>query len=404
MIGIFRLILQSLYLYQLNDWLLKLENLPNLGFRTNFAHMQRGSQYNLFMKTRLRYYILDKHRSNFFVLTYIRFRTRVVFTRKSNVVKDYVADFIRLKDDSKPDLVNIYYDNAISPETYGDYFCVLMLARFLALSGQEISFNILNVKHAERWNYLTIQQQTRFVSDQVKLAEYLLPKEVQVVLTDSEANADAEGRELSTINLGHELLPDGSAFFDAAPYFLHCLIKKHNWKLPEKFLLRRESGEESTPYIAWHIRKGLYDQRRDSSVELVQQDFAQLSNLFSGHAIKIFSDKIGLEHTFLALTGSAEVRAFWKNDTHVLPQEATCFMEAIPEVLNAAFYFQRKGGGLGVVPIFSSNPYLHLCPDVTNFHGKRGNALVPWAKRNQIFHHTWGDIDNIPIDKLISHR
>ena len=356
------------------------------------------------MKIGLRNYILNKHRSNFFVLTYIRFRTRVVLRKKSNVVQDYVTDFIRLKDDNKLDVVNVYYDNAISPETYGDYFYVLMLARFLALSGQKLTFNILNIKHAERWNYLTIQQQTRFVSDQVMLAEYLLPAEVQVVLTDSEANAETEKRELRTIDLGRELLADGSAFFDAAPYFLHCLIKKHHWKLPEKFLLRPESVEGMAPYVAWHIRKGLYDQRRDSSAELVQQDFAQLSNLFPGHAIKIFSDKIGLEHTFLALTGSREVRAFWKNDTHVLPQEATCFKEAIPEVMNAAFYFQRKGGGLGVVPIFSLNPYLQLCPDVTNFYGKRGNALVPWAKSSQIFQHTWGESDNIPIAKFISHR
>jgi hypothetical protein len=352
----------------------------------------------------LRNYILDKRRSNFFVLAYIRFRTKLVLTRKSKVVKDYVADFIRLKDDRKPDLINIYYDNSTSPETYGDYFYVLMLARFLSLKGQKIAFNILNIKHAERWNYLTIQQQTKFVLDQVMLAEYLLPKEVKVVLIDSGANAEIDGRDLHTINLGHELLPDGSAFFEAAPYFLHCLIRKYHWKLPEKFLLRREPREGSTPYVAWHIRKGLYDQRRDSSAELVQQDFAQLSNLFPGHVIKIFSDKTGLEHTFLALTGSPEVRAFWKNGTHVLPQEATCFIEAIPEVINAAFYFQRKGGGLGVVPIFSLNPYLQLCPDVTNFYGKQGNALVPWAKNNQIFHHSWGEIDSIPIDKFISHR
>ena len=356
------------------------------------------------MKTRLRNYILNKHGSNFFVLTYIRFRTKVVLTRKSKVVKDYVADFIRLKDNHNPDLINIYYDNSTSPETYGDYFCVLMLARFLSLKGQKIAFNILNIKHAERWNYLTIQQQTKFVSDQVMLAKYLLPKEVKVALIDSEANAEIESGNRYTINLGHELLPDGSAFFDAAPYFLHCLIREYHWKLPEKFLLRRESREGSTPFVAWHIRKGLYDQRRDASSELVQQDFAQLSKLFPGHVIKIFSDKIGLEFAFFALTGSPEVRDFWKNGTHVVPQEATCFIEAIPEVINAEFYFQRKGGGLGVVPVFSLNPYLQLCPDVTNFYGKQGNALVPWAKNNQIFRHSWGEIDSIQIDKLISHR
>jgi hypothetical protein len=356
------------------------------------------------MNIGLRSYILTKHRTHTLVIAYIRFRTWLVLKKKSKFVKHYVSEFIRLQDDGDPAMVNVYYDNAISPETYGDFFCVLMLARFLALSGQKTTFTIVDIKHAERWNYLTTQQQKRFVSDQVALAEYLLPEEVQVVLADSESSLKVENSELRTIHLGHGLLSDGSAFFDAAPYFLHCLVNKHQWKLPEKFLLSSNSGKGIEPYIAWHIRKGLYDQRRDSSAEVVQQDFAQLSALFPGHAIRVFSDKIGLEHAFLVLTGSPEVRAFWKNGSHVLPQAATSFMEAIPEVLNAAFYFQRKGGGLGVVPIFSLNPYLALCPDVTNFYGKRGDAIAPWATKRQIFHHAWGEIDNIPITRFIFQR
>jgi hypothetical protein len=355
------------------------------------------------MNTALRNYVLSQHRSSVIVDAYIRYRTRLVLKKKSHVVKNFVKEFIRLKAISDPFTLNVYYDNANSPETYGDLFNVLMLARFLSMSGQKVTFTILDIKHAERWGYLTNQQQSRVVKEQVMLAEYLLPEEVRIVLVDSEDKFRKENFELHTIEIGHKLLSDGSAFFEAAPYFLHCLVKKHDWRLPEKFLLQSDSKKDlDPPFVAWHIRKGLYDQRRDSSVELVQRDFAQLSTLFPGHTIRIFSDKNGLEHAFFALTGSSEVRAIWKNGVHILPQSATCFREAISEVINATFYFQRKGGGMGLVPIFSMNPYLQICPDVTNFYGKRGDSLVPWATKNQIFHHAWREIDNLPLDKFIS--
>jgi hypothetical protein len=271
------------------------------------------------------------------------------------------------------------------------------------LSGQRLEFIILNEKRAERWNdNLTLQQQKDFVCDQVRLAKYLLPEGVPVSIVESHVNRESARNELASIDLGREPLKDGSAFFDAAPYFLHCLVTKHHWKLPEKFLLKSESDVKLEPFVAWHVRKGQYDQRRDSSVKQIQQDFAQLSSLFPGYEIKIFSDVAGLEQAFLALTGSSEIRTFWKNGSRVVAQSATCFEEAIAEVLNAIFYFQRAGGGLGVVPIFSTNPYLILCPDVTNFFGKRHNSLVSWARSYQIFHHSWQEIDSIPISKFIS--
>ncbi len=357
------------------------------------------------MKAKIRSYILDNHSRNVFVLNYIRFRTRVVCRRKGKVIEDYVANFISLRSKSKSDRLKVYYDNAVSPETYGDFFCVLMLAKFLALSGQRLEFIILNEKQAERWSdNLTAQQQKKFISDQVKLAKYLLPKGAQVSIIDAHINQKSARKEAASIDLGREPLKDGTAFFDAAPHFLHCLIAKYHWKIPDEFLLKSETGVKHEPFVAWHIRKGQYDERRDSSVKQVQQDFEQLASLFPGHDIKIFSDVAGLEHAFLALTGSPEIRTFWKNGSRVIAQSATCFEEAISEVLNATFYFQRKGGGLGVVPIFSINPYLILCPDVTNFFGKRDNSLVPWARSYQIFHHSWQEIDGMPINKFISQK
>ena len=353
------------------------------------------------MIERLKSHVLASHRHNFIILEYLRLRTHLTLRLRAKELDDYVGDFVKLTSESNPKTLQISYNNAISPPTYGDFFSVLMLARFIALSGHKLRFTILDHSRRESWTPLTIGEQDRFISDQISLARYLLPVDVRIEFLDVQSSESSSLTEKSENRIGDGLLPNGRALYVESAYFLQCLIAKYGWEIPVGFLLRKPTGVQEVPYIAWHIRRGRSDQRRNSSVTSIQNDFKQLRALFPNHAIKLFSDESGLEFAFFALTGSGEVKSYWDNNVQVMPQSAKGYIEAIPEVISADFYFQRNGGGIGIIPVFSSMPYVQLCPDATNFYGKRKNFLVPWATKSQIFHHVFGDIESYPMEKFI---
>ena len=347
----------------------------------------------------LRGYILSRFGKNYIILKYLQVRTSKAIDIRQERIERYVCSFV--EETANKRSVHIYYNNAFSPPTYGDYFNVLMLTRFLALSGLAVKFTILDYARELHWSFLDDQRQDQFIADQLSLAGYLLPNEVDIAMDESLQNISERTDLDSASLLGQELLPNGEELFLISPYFLLCLIEKHGWELPNGFLLDELAEQSARPYVAWHVRKGNWDLRRDFSVESLKRDLAEIRRLFPKHSIMILSDKNGLEEVFSILTGAKNVIEFEMEGVSVFRQPRDGFQSAISLALGSDFYFQRRGGGLGQVPIYSLTPYLQICPDYTGFLGKKRVSLVPWARSDQTFHHIWGDIDKPLISQLM---
>jgi hypothetical protein len=115
------------------------------------------------------------------------------------------------------------------------------------------------------------------------------------------------------------------------------------------------------------------------------RDFLELRQLFPSHSLMLFSTTNGIERGLAVLEHAQLLDEMSDRGLAVTGQPLPGFVAAIPFILNADFYFQRLGGGIGMVPIFSHVPYLILSRDGHYYYGRKGSRLVPWAHAQQRF-------------------
>lgn len=286
--------------------------------------------------------------------------------------------------------IRVIYNFANSPHTFGDFMMVVMLSRFLALSGRQVVLTTVDSSRRADWSELEEGTQDSRIEELLDLAKYLLPPVVKVELIHQYRPDPVD------INL------DSKSFYASAAYFLDLLISKYKWNMPDDFLLESNSSNTSGPYIAWHLRKATYDARRNLTASGIKNDFKVLQKRFPEHSVMLISDSAGLENAFQVLTGSSETKTQNVRGTKVLAQPVQGFQNAIPAVLGASFYFQRGGGGIGMAAVFSTIPYINLCPDKSYFYGRRGGHIMPWSNENQLFLYVKNDLQSFSISRLMN--
>ena len=264
-----------------------------------------------------------------------------------------VYKFIRkLKKSKSP--INVIYDLKTSPPTYGDFYSVVMLGRFLSMSGYEI--NLIILESQKPYKYITkLNTSIQIVlKEYIKIASFLLPQNTSIQTLGS----------LIRINAG--IFFDTSILFFHSPYILELLIKKYKWPIPDNFLLNPKSNIKA-PYIAWHVRNSKYDQGRNNDESSIIRDFNTLSSVFSKHSIMLFGDETSLKNTFSILRKHKDLGTVSFQKRQLIKQPANSFSECIDYLLGCDFYFQRAGGGIGAILFYSRKPYLVVSPLSTYF-------------------------------------
>jgi hypothetical protein len=310
-------------------------------------------------------------------------------------------------------LFSFEYDNSTSPPTFGDLFQVLMLARYLSLSGLIIEFVFVDSGNRRSdWMALSRSEQDRFLTEQVDLARELLPPTVAIRVDESRhVAADCATRSNSYKVLVH-LLDQGRPIYPATPSLLHSLASSKQLPQPSGFLLDEDTEHLLVsplpwvpgPYVAWHVRQGSWDPARDSTDAAMIRDFLELRQLFPSHSVMIFSTNNGINGALSALDHANLLGAMHDRGLAVTGQPVTGFSAAIPFILGADFYFQRRGGGIAMVPIFSHVPYLIISGDGNYYYGRKGSRLVPWANAQQRFIVAPYAVDSISIGSGLSRR
>lgn len=318
------------------------------------------------------------------------FQSNISLYRKRRYIQQIVKSFLLELDSSTDRRIRVIYNFADSPHTFGDFMIVVMLCRFFALSGRQVLLSTVDSNRREDWNELEKDAQDRRIDELSDLAKSLLPP-----LGKFEKVYEYQPDPLD-INL------DSKSFYASAAYFLDLLISKYRWNIPDNFLLESRIKGTSSPYIAWHVRLASYDDRRNFTLATITNDFKVLQKRFPGYAVMLISDSAGLEKAFHALTGSSEPKTRNVGGTKVLAQPIPGYQNAIPVVLGASFYFQRGGGGIGVAAIFSSIPYINLCPDKSYFYGQHRGRIMPWSNENQHFLYVRKNLQSFSIAKLVN--
>jgi len=320
---------------------------------------------------------------------------------------------LRLQEQLDDTCILIYYDNRVSPPTYGDYYCVLMLARMLSLMGFPVVFKVVDcIERRSDWLSLTAKEQDQFVAEQMELARLVLPSSIQVIL-ESAPHFDTA----KTVSLGNHVLL-GDWINDRKPIYVMAwsllgeLFNLRDRSLPEGFLLQASDFPEMEtqakqigPYIAWHTRRGLWRESSDTTDANIVRDYVDLVKAFPEYKILLFSTPAGIEHTINVLRSANESTNILAEEGRLIPQLEPGFHKAVPWILGASFYFQRLGGGIDLVPIFSKLPYLVFMNDpfATSHFAHSGRKILPWSREDQRYVISTWRAQSHAIKNFISH-
>jgi hypothetical protein len=262
-----------------------------------------------------------------------------------------------------------------------------MIARFLSLSGYRVRFEIVDLyRSGIVWNALSVEAQDRFVSDQIKLAQQLLSKDCQIFISGKFENSSTYSSKKDSPSMMNEIEIYSSYFYQWAPYFLPLLITKHRWPIPNGFLLEAKSNRPAFKYVAWNVRKSIWANYRDTNTNSLIRDFKEIRNLYPTHSLMILSTKEGIDFAVSELKKSDPTFTNLLAQGVVLLQPNDGFIGGINWILHSDFYFQRSGGGMGVIAIFSSVPYVQYSIEKTSFFGHNKNRkIAPWSAENQVY-------------------
>jgi len=289
--------------------------------------------------------------------------------------------------------IRLVYNNSCSPPTYGNFVEVVMLARYLSLIGFTVDFVVIyGEKGTLDWEHrgLNTHQEDDFVQEQVALANYLLPEAVSVHLMEDSEGQTGFALPEASFTLFKAKVESEVNITAQCVYLLHELVQASGSSPPSGFLLDRSqfsvpanAYSRSRPYVVWHVRRGIWDQERNPGAMILCEDFAELRRSFPNHTIMVLSTDSGIEFTkeVLARHGCT---LNWETGGPILEgQPDSGFIAAIPWLLGADFYYQRLGGGIGIIALFSDIPYLMLLNDIAYWEGiARGDSMAPWANEN----------------------
>jgi hypothetical protein len=298
----------------------------------------------------------------------------------------------------------IKYDHSNSPPTYGDYFVILMIARFVSMSGYTVRFEILDsVRAGSVWNAMNVKRQDEFVLDQIELAGEYLSDVCEIFIEGKFANKSRViGNSFTKPNLDY-IHVHSVEFYQWAPYFLHLLIKRHKWDIPSGFLLKSKRDKPKFNYVTWNVRKSVWAIYRDTDAISLHRDFLELRKLYPAHSIVILSNQEGLDFAFKEIEKIDPSFSSLVSREIVMAQPDNGFGGAIDWLLHSDFYFQRSGGGIGIIAIFSSVPYVIYSVEKTSFLGHYKNRrIAPWSTGNQVFRRLFVMKRTFPFSKTLN--
>jgi hypothetical protein len=256
--------------------------------------------------------------------------------------------------------VTIVYDLKVSPPTIGDFLSVVMLCRYFSCYSFKVNFLILNDTLRDDWQILNNEQASKFIL-QLESIYYDIQNNNKSTLcictseTDMKQYVEIENVYVPYKNFCVNRIPIYTKSFN----LLNLLLASESTIFLNNFLLSKETFQlkcifnvPKIPYITWHLR---YNEKwgvdRNINKSTFYKIYNSLKNLYYGYKIIIISDKVGCLH----------VKNFLSDDIHDISFSidfSEGFIQSAHLILNSSFYFQYRGGGIGMIPVYSNIPYI----------------------------------------------
>jgi hypothetical protein len=288
--------------------------------------------------------------------------------------------------DKKPDKMIVVYDNSVSPPTIGDLLNVIMLARYLQLKGMHIVFYIVNDEYRSDWSVLSNREKEDFVNFQKELVAKFTSKlhiEIKVMnWLDYHANSIIHNL-LGEYIVCDNVISQRTQLYADSFNILNFLIANEGPEIIDAFLLSKDEFKPAnfkkslpTKYITWHVRiNKLWGTERNLTEEAFLNYENRLRIIDPSLNIILISDKDGCDH-YMNIANKHNLKIYCSKDF------GDSFFDDCYLILNADFYYQLLGGGIGMIPIFSSIPY-EVVDRCTNEISWSYPQFTSWAHSRQ---------------------
>ena len=296
----------------------------------------------------------------------------------------------------------LVYDNLSSGPTYGDYIYALMMARYFLAFDMPVLFYLVNGDNKHGWGYLDKAASDFHIEEQIFLANTFLNNPLvtieKIVWSDMTMLLEDASKKEYLIPFEKQVKEREKVVAYFYTTLSHLLSDSKSYIL-DRFLLSFEEIKKNVeqvsgvnmsfplaPYITFACRYSTLwgEERNTTEVEFVLF-INYLKRLYPGHQIMVISDSLGCEYFKKTAQKNNITCLYCKDYTH-------SFMEDAVMVLGSKFYFQFKGGGMGVVPLFSRLPYEFIQKMNLETMWSKDRA-TPWADEDQLF------INMVRLDK-----
>ena len=258
--------------------------------------------------------------------------------------------------------VAIVYDYSISPPTFGDYFDVVMLARYFVTLEINVDFVIIDGQYREDWRLSDKKTQNEMKLMHLKTAKLILDK----------SYTNIEVLQWTEFKKKYFDLADSQFCFPGRdgilartiPLYAHAynvtnyLCADHDKDFIDKFLLSYEMLIDKVkvkmptkPYITWGCRYSkLWGKERNLTESEFLKIYLVLRSLYPNHEIMVVSDMIGCEY-FKSIASQNNIQCLFSKD-----YSNNLFNDGVL-ILGSAYFYILRGGGISVFPQFSRVPH-----------------------------------------------
>ncbi len=289
---------------------------------------------------------------------------------------------------SKPDFFVITYDNLASPPTIGDLLYVVMCARFFAAKGFKVIFHLIDDGYRSDWEALSDHEIKKFVELQLTIIKSFTSKlqiDVKKIsfldhVNEVKNSANKKNVFFCKNETLHRLRVYAYSF-----NILNYLLSSETNEFLEKFLLssaslktKNQNSVTHKNYVTWHVRRNLiWGQDRNLNDYEFFEYYDRIRLRHGNKIIILISDLDSIEY-YMNLAAKKNLQ---------LEQSkfyGDSFVDDSYLVLNSDFYYQFKGGGMGVVALMSDLPF-EIVSVTTCENYWRHPTFTSWQNPSQDF-------------------
>lgn len=271
----------------------------------------------------------------------------------------------------------IIYNLQVESPNFGELTDCLLLARYLASRKMRIRFLLVipQTMDTESPNLTTTR-----LTELRRLAGALCGGDIELSCVGQLPDPRKEGSDWVHV-LFSEQVHRFQPIFPLAPMLFSIPGFVRKFGDPKRLIEWNPSG-----YVGWHVRFSKENTARNYySNQRLADDAEALARRFPNLPIRIFTDEIG-RIRFTAIVEKDQTLQVLVNTGRLMLQKSTNFAEATAEAAGCNFWFQRLGGGIGEIPIFSPMPFLILSED---FYAKRlfkarAKKMYQWNHSGQL--------------------